>query len=171
MHTARRDMLKEPAQKLVGAEGHCLAAMIPSIAIGERYRCVIAMQDCLIGDCRAMHVAPKVLEYLLGALNCWLGERYPALTPRDLGEAHRGQRPSSECQESPTEVLRESPDGYKEVLRPRRWTQPSLSVRGKCSAGDEQVHVRVPASSVTVPWVRKSQSTTLFIRTIAVSSR
>jgi hypothetical protein len=108
VHTPWWHMLQESAEKLVGGQGHRLAAMVAAVAVGKGYRLVIAVQDGLVGHCGAMHVATKVLEYALWALDGFFGERYPALVPRDLGKLHCRQRASSQRQESPTESFRES---------------------------------------------------------------
>jgi hypothetical protein len=98
MHTPRRYVLQESTKKLVGCQGHRLAAMVATVTVGKGNRLVIAVQDCLVGQCRAVHVASKILQDALRALNGLLGERYPALAPGDLGKAHGRQCPSSQCQ-------------------------------------------------------------------------
>jgi hypothetical protein len=48
VHPAWRHVLQESTKKLVGGEGHRLAAMVTTVAVGEGNRLVIAVQDCLV---------------------------------------------------------------------------------------------------------------------------
>ena len=62
MQSAWRHVLQESTKKLVGVEGHRLTAMVATVAVGEGNTLVVAVQDRLVGQCCAMHVASEVLE-------------------------------------------------------------------------------------------------------------
>jgi hypothetical protein len=88
VHASRRHVLQESAKKLVSCESHCFASMVATVAVGESDRFVIAVQDRLVGQGRAMHVAAKVFEHALWTLDSRLGKGNPSLAPRDLGKPH-----------------------------------------------------------------------------------
>ena len=62
--------------------------MVATVAIGEGDRFVIALQDRLVGQGRAMDVAAKVFENALWTLDSRLGKGNPSLVPRDFGKLH-----------------------------------------------------------------------------------
>jgi hypothetical protein len=96
MQTLGRHVLQKAPQELVSRERHVLARMVAAVAIGEGDALLVAGDDALIGEGRAMHVAPEVGKYAIGALHGGLGEDDPGLVPWNVGEPSRVEAPARE---------------------------------------------------------------------------
>jgi hypothetical protein len=77
MKALGRHMLQKASQKLICRQGHPLALMSATVRVAKSDSAVIKRHHRMVADRRLVHVAPQVLQYLIGSLHDRFGEGDP----------------------------------------------------------------------------------------------
>ena len=174
-HEGGRDGVEqEPANELVGRQGHGLApAGVAAISIGEGDGTVLNREQPVVGDGDAMGVAADVVQDRLGAAKSTLGIDHPLLVVELSEQAAKGRLRGEvrdlageneaavvkgcleKCQELAAKDLGQRLDRKQEV---RARGDPPLPIPRERAAGDGAVEMDVVAQGL-VPGVQDGSDT------------